>query len=664
MPHQLVPYWNALKRWWWLVVVSMTLAGASAYMYWRNQPPVYQARIALIVGNAARSANPDPQQLGIERTLATFYGEMAKRQPVTQAVIQRLSLELSPEELGAAIETRVVFDAQILEIYVYDVDPQRAALLATSIAEELIRQSPASASRQGNTQEFTLAQIADLEQKIKGIDQELTDLRNRMTQMTSASDLAEARAKASELEKLRLDYTTAYTQYLNVLNNQTVNSLSIVEPASLPTRPVSTGIVTTLLIALAGGLVLSIGAIVLLEYTDTMLHWNDVFVENAPPVLGIVPALPRRRNPLIIKSQPDSAEADAVRSLRTRIFMADTGAMIKRLLITSPTPRDGKTFTAVNLALAAADAGLRVILVDGDIRAGTVHNYFGLEREPGLTNILWHGTTDAAQLLSLLRRTPISNLKVLTAGTLARDPLVLLRSPHLRQLMDMLSERADLIIIDSPPVAAGPITTLLSGVADGIVIVASIDRTNRKLFEASRQELTKHAESPLLGLALNRVALHKLTPEVALYGYGYNQSQTLHRAPIGLIGRLLALPAILIGKVTRRPALSANGHGGHHSAAQWLEEMSTDLESGEAAAPSEPAEASESPVPTPPKLDSMIMTVTEAAAQLEESEETIEEWCRAGALPSVRIGKRWLVTGLMPQEKPEVETGESAYARE
>ena len=659
MPQQLVPYWNALKRWWWLIVVSVLLGGVSAYFYWRNQPPVYQARTAMMVGNSAQSLNPDAQQLGIERTLATFYSEMAKRQPITQAVIQRLGLPMSPDQLGGAIETRVVFDAQILELYVYDVDPQRAAILATAIAEELIRQSPSAVATRGDTQEFIQKQVADLQAKIDEVDAQLRDLRDRMTAMTSASDLTEARSRVSELEGLKLDYTSAYTQYLAILNNQTINSLSIVEPASPPTRPVSTSLATTVMIAVAGCLVLSIGAIVLLELSDNVLRWGDVAPEKGVPVLGIIPALPRKSNPLILRSKPDSAEADAIRSLRTRIFLADSGAMIRKLLITSPAPRDGKSFMVVNLALAAADAGLRVIVVDGDVRAGSIHSYFGCEREPGLTNLLWNRSVDGASHLNLLRRTPVSNLWVLPAGTFTRDPLTLLRSPRLAQLMEELSERADLIIVDSPPVAAGPIATILSHAADGIVMAVSLDRTNRKLYDVARDELLKNAEAPLLGLALNRVSLAKFYPEHGYYAYGFDRP---HSSP-GLLARLRQVSAGAIGKITRRVAPSPNGH--QHGAAQthWLEDTPA-VTPDEEVAPEIVPDVTPSPsASSSVSSTSEIMTTAEAAIQLEVPEETIEEWCRTGQLPAVRIGKRWLVTGLAMGESTEAEAdGDAALA--
>ena len=644
MPQQLLPYLNALKRWWWLVGVSVILACASAYLYWRSQPAIYQARTALMVGSSAQSLNPNPQQLGIERTLATFYGEMAKRQPITQAVVQRLGLLRSPEQLSEAIETRVVFAAQILEIYVYDTDPDRAVTLATAIAEELIRQSPAAAG-QGDTREFVQNQLADLQQKIDDVDAQLVDLRDRMLTLTSASDLKEARATTQELEALRQNYSATYAQYLTALSNQSVNSLSIVELASTSGQPVSIGLMTTLLIAAAGGLALSIGAIALLEYTDNVLRWKDVVVENGLPILGVLPALPRRRDPLIIKSQPQSAEADAVRSLRTRIFLADSGAMIKRLLITSAAPRDGKSFATANLALAAAAAGLRVIIVDGDVRAGSIHQYFGCEREPGFTNLLWNLEAAGNNHLSLLRRTSIPNLQILPAGTYARDPLMLLRSARLTQLMEELSDRADLIFIDSPPMAAGPIASILSRAADAILLVASIDRTNRKLFNHARDELMKDPEAPLLGIALNRVSFGQLGAEYGSY-YGYRYSYGQPAPPNGLLARLRRLPAGAFGRVARLLRLSPDGKRPRAASLQWLEDTPGDqlpealapqLQSVAVQAQAEGANA---------RRDAPLLTVAEAAQELEVPEETIEEWCRTGQLPAVRIGRRWLVTGL------------------
>jgi capsular exopolysaccharide synthesis family protein len=659
MPQQLLPYWNAVKRWWWLTAISVLLAGGSAYLYWQGQPLIYQARIALSVGNSARSVNPDAQQLGIERSLATFYGEMTKRQPITQKVIERLGLLMKPEDLAGAIETRVIFDAQILEIYVYSYDPGLAEALATEIANVLIEQSPSNtALTQTDTREFVNAQINDLQQKMADIDAQLVDLRNRMTQMTSAADLNEAQATAKELETLKQSYSQTYAQYLTLLNNQTVNSLSIIEAASVPNRPISIGLATTLLIAVAGGLALSLGAVVVLEYVDDILHWGDTPFALSLSVLGVVPAWSDHEHPLILSAQPQSPEADALRSLRARINLGDEGSDIKKLAITSPSPRDGKTFTALNLAAAAAAAGLRTILIDGDLRLGSLHTLLGCAPEPGLSDLLRrrHGHTPSE---SALQATPLDNLYLIPIGRPVLDPASLLSASKLDALTSTLLEDADLVVIDTPPVGVGPDATLLAAAADAVVLVASVDRTRRRL---AIKAITVLERYNLIGLIFNRVSLKRSQGQYYQYYSRPAAAESLltriKRAPAALLARLRARrapapPRPRAGAIAAKetsdprasPALWADGNGHAPAERADIQQM---------------AERLWQSIDLADRDDTIILTTAEAAERLETTEETVRGWCASGRLPSVRIGKQWLVTGLTLREVPPLGDGDAA----
>ncbi|HLF29140.1 MAG TPA: polysaccharide biosynthesis tyrosine autokinase [Anaerolineae bacterium] len=656
MPQQLLPYWNALKRWWWLILVSVLLAGASAYLYWQRQPPVYQARIALIIGNSARSANPNAQQLGIERTLATFYGEMTKRQPITQAVIQRLGLSMLPEQLSEAIETRVIFDAQILEIYIYDVDPRRAAAIATETANVLIEQSPSSSVGQEN-QEFVQTQLVDLKEKMNQIDAQLADLHNRITQMTSAADLNEAQATVAELETLKRTYSETYAQYLAVLNNQTVNSLSIVEPATVPTRPVSTDLTTTLLLAIAGGLVLSIGAIILLEYSDDVLHWGDSPFTLGLPVLGVVPIWTDQEHSLILPTQPHSPEADALRSLRARISLGDEDSGIRKLAITSSAPRDGKSFAAINLAVAAAATGLRTILVDGDLRLGNLHTFLGGTSEPGLSDLLRRSHSRVSSE-NVIQPTPVENLFLIPIGRPVLDPASLLSATKLEALMTALLADADLVVVDTPPVGVGPDAALLAAASDAVVLVANVDRTRRRMAIKAIAQMERYN---LLGLIFNRVSLKRSHSQYYHYYHQLAPSDSL-------VTRMKKIPAALRArlKLPLRPASKRLSVPSSPTPApdDNSQVLPAQLSAGNGHEP--PAfEAAQSQshlmaerlweaIETAGQDDTIILTTTEAAERLETTEETVRGWCAAGRLPAVRIGKQWLVTGLILREASSV----------
>ena len=661
MPQQIVPIWNALKRWWWLIVASVVLAGVSADMYWQNQPPVFQARIALMIGNSAQSVNPDPQQIGIERTLANFYGEMAKRQPITQAVIQRLGLQIPPEKLAASIETRVVADAQILEIHVYDLDPRQAAILVTGVAEELIRQSPATSVMQGDTQRFTQLQIADLQQKITKIDSDLNNLRDRMAGMTSASDLSEAQATAKELETLKQNYSAIYAQYLTIVNNQNVNSLSIIEPASIPSQPVSTGLATTVLIAVAGGLMLSVGAIVFLEYADDVMRWSDATTILNLPVLGAVPKWGDAAHPMILPTEPQSPEADALRSLRAQISVGDQGSPIRKMVVTSPSSRDDKTFTAINLAVAAAAAGLRTILIDGDLRLGSLHRILECPSEPGLSDLLRRGARSSPSSENVLQATSIDNLLFLPIGRPVLDPASLLSKAKFEALTDALLVDADVVIVDTPPVGIGPDVTLMAAACDAVVLVVNADRTRRGMTVKAISALERYN---LIGLIFNRLSMGRVSGQ-----YYHYYSQTAQRNT--LLTRIKSLPSNVLRRIRPKPSQPAQPAAAEPSPASSLRPAESDQLHGDngQAQPAletdrihrqEAADRLWKAIEAADRDDSIILTTAEAAERLNTTEEIVRGWCAAGRLPAVRIGKQWLVTGLTLQEAPPLERDEEA----
>jgi succinoglycan biosynthesis transport protein ExoP len=132
---------NMIKRWWWLLVVGTIIPMGISYYFVSKQPVLYQAKVTLMVRTTALQPSLDPNTA---KRLAQAYTELVKRRPITQAVIQRLNLERSPEELAEQITAWIIPETSLLEIMVTDTNPQAAALIANALADELIKQSPGS----------------------------------------------------------------------------------------------------------------------------------------------------------------------------------------------------------------------------------------------------------------------------------------------------------------------------------------------------------------------------------------------------------------------------------------------------------------------------------------------------------------------------------------
>jgi uncharacterized protein involved in exopolysaccharide biosynthesis len=205
-------YFDIIKRWWWLMLVSVALAAGASYVYSEQQPRIYASRTTLMVGSGIQNPNPNERELGLSRTLAEIYAQLVLREPIMQAVVDKLGLDMSSEQLASMVQTNVIYGAQLLEITVLDVNPQRARVLADAIANELILQSPTGPRGEQERQAFIQAQLDDLQAKIEKVDGQIKELEDSILTMTSAVEIAEAQSRLRELEALKSDYQSSYTQ--------------------------------------------------------------------------------------------------------------------------------------------------------------------------------------------------------------------------------------------------------------------------------------------------------------------------------------------------------------------------------------------------------------------------------------------------------------------
>jgi tyrosine-protein kinase Etk/Wzc len=191
-------------------------------------------------------------------------------------------------------------------------------------------------------------------------------------------------------------------------------------------------------------------------------------------------------------------------------------------------PGDGKTTSAANLAITLAQQGVRILLIDGDLRRGVLNSVFGTPREPGLSNVLL-GVGKLEQAVRSIDLGQNGSLDFLSTGTLPPNPAELLGSQRMRKLLAELEDKYDAILIDSPPLNIVTDAAVLGTVADGVVIVARAGVTEKQaLMYASEQLANVHA--PLLGAVLNDVDFAS-NRYYGMYGkYGYYQYNYRYQA--------------------------------------------------------------------------------------------------------------------------------------
>jgi capsular exopolysaccharide synthesis family protein len=254
------------------------------------------------------------------------------------------------------------------------------------------------------------------------------------------------------------------------------------------------------------GLVLGVGLAFLLEFLDTSVRTpRDVARHTSLPLLGVVPILDDEEVAIddievATRTAPNSMVAECFRQIRTNLFFASPAENQKALLVTSPGPEDGKTAVAINLAVTIAQSGRRVLLVDANFRRPALHRAFTNAKREGLSNIL----IGQRQLQDLASPTDLPQLDVLTAGPIPPNPVELLSSRYMRELLARARETYDQVIIDGPPVLLVSDPLVLANFLDGAIIVCRAKSNSRGAVLRTRDQLDQ-VRARILGVVLNAV---------------------------------------------------------------------------------------------------------------------------------------------------------------
>lgn len=306
------------------------------------------------------------------------------------------------------------------------------------------------------------------------------------------------------------------------------NNISTLETAKAPSpdMPAKPLRVQVLAVSLAIGLMAGLGAALLLDWMDHRIR-SAAEVESllGLPILGAVPHMLGKRSPIErgqeIHLYPKSEVAESYRTIRTGIRFGITDASSKTLLVTSPSPGDGKTTVASNLAIAIAQTGKRVLLIDADCRRPMVQRIYSLKEDIGLSSVL----IGESELSASIQKSNTDNLEILPCGPLPPNPAEMLNSEAFTNLLRELSGQYDQIVVDSPPVAPVTDARILAAACDATVLVIRAEKTSRRVAEHARDALAS-VGAVLLGVVVNdaprsRAEASSYGHYSYSYGYGY-----------------------------------------------------------------------------------------------------------------------------------------------
>jgi receptor protein-tyrosine kinase len=287
---------------------------------------------------------------------------------------------------------------------------------------------------------------------------------------------------------------------------------SIVDPASYNAQAVSPKVALNLVTAALIGLLIGFGTAVVRDLLDnTVSSTNDIERTIDTPVLasiaydGDVP-----KHPLLTEAASHAPRVEAFRLLRTNLQFLNLDTRPKSLVITSAVPGEGKTSTAINLAIALAQTGQRVLLIDGDLRRPRAASVLGLERSVGLTTVL----VGRSDLQESIQKHGASGVYFLASGPIPPNPTEVLQSKAAQGLFDQLNQMFDMVIIDAPPLLPVSDAAIIARDVDGAILVVRHGKTTKDQLEQARLRLTQ-VDANLFGVAVN------MTPKRNAGGYGY-----------------------------------------------------------------------------------------------------------------------------------------------
>lgn len=512
----IISYLRPLLKWWWLLAVATLIAAFSSFIYTIKQPPVYQARTTVIVGSTIQDPNPDYSRISLAGQLASAYADMATRTPIRQATMAALKVDRLP-----TFTVNVVQNTQIIEVDVFDRDPNLAYVVANELVNQLILLGPAG-REEVKRQSFIEEQVTKLEKGIRETEDEISRKQDQLSTLFSARELANAQ---TQITALQTKLTTLQANYASLLANTqrgATNALKVLEPASMPTEPMSSNLAINVLIAAVLGCFLAAAGAYLIEYLDDSIkNIEDIQSALNTPVLSQIPFIPgnvQNDARLVMINNASMPAMEAYRLLRTNLQFTMVDKVLKLLVITSSSPREGKSLTAANLSIAIARAGKRVVLVDADMHRPTQHRLFGLINNMGLTTALLNEELPIEQLL---QATTVPGLSVLATGPLPPNPAELLSSRRIQDILAKLKERADIVILDTPPVMAVSDAIILSSITDATLLVTRFGKTRRDWAKQALNAL-KQVNAHVAGIILNGTAVRK-SNYYNNYGY-YNSS--------------------------------------------------------------------------------------------------------------------------------------------
>ncbi len=320
-----------------------------------------------------------------------------------------------------------------------------------------------------------------------------------------------------------------------------LSKIRVIDKAIPNKKPIKPNKIKNLILGMVLGTFLGLAFSFIIELLDSTIKTVEQIERRGLALLAIVPAIGNSKNKktkrykksdkniaklqrhLIASEDPKSPITEAYRSLRTSLMYTNVDTKCKVLLVSSPGPGEGKTTTIANLAITYANLGKKVLLIDSDLRKPVIHNVFNIDKSPGLTSFL---SEQESSVDNIINQSDIENLDIITSRINPPNPSELLDSNRMKEFIEIIKEKYDYVLFDSPPLIAVTDAYVLLKHIDQFILVVRAGKTEKGALSRVLESV-KHSRLEVAGVVMNAV-----TEELSYgTGYYYNYYQYYYGSP-------------------------------------------------------------------------------------------------------------------------------------
>jgi len=520
-------YWRMIRTRIWTVLAMATIVAAIAGAYVALRPPTYYSQAKVIVdplvnpaitGTVGNSSALQPDMV--------IESEIVGSIDIARAVREDLNLSASPEELAATVRVEPLRDAAVMYIGYLASQPETAATIANSFAEQYL------ANRKEQVDAQVEAAITPLENQIDALAAEAGALE---AAKEASDDPQEIGTFQAEIEGKQAQIMQLGTDIAEIQGNAPNSGGSIVQFATAPREPSGPSLVLASILGFIVGAIIGAGLAILLGLRANRVGGRDELAEFiGAPVMGVIPTVDdwssRDKAELVTRDHPGGPAAEAYRTLATNIRFLRSQRAVGVVVVTSALPGEGKSATTANLAVVLAETGVRTLLIDTDLRRPRAERFLGVPNGAGLRQALEGSRT----LDDVVLATEIPNLSIVRSGSIPDDPVSLLAGPHADSVFHDMRRLGDIVICDAPPTLPVADASILAEVADVVLFVHDPAISSRTALEDAVRQLRTAGGEIAGGVYNNITTLQRNSLGYASYDQYYgpdDRSRARKRAP-------------------------------------------------------------------------------------------------------------------------------------